>query len=79
MDGVVGDAELVGILVLARFAVNDAEAVAANVGFKAGRGSPDVGADIADALNQALNGDNIGRWAAEELNINKARSRVLPQ
>lgn len=77
MDGVIGDSELSGILVLAGCGINDAKPVARDIGLKAGRGSPNEAAGVAEIFYQTIDGDNVGGWAAQELDVDSARSCTL--
>ncbi len=69
MDDVVGDAELIGVLegtLLSAVGDDDAKAVARDVGFEVWGRGPDVFTGVDDSFGQALDGKDVGGWAAEE-------------
>lgn len=68
MDGIVGDAELVGILEpTASVGNDDAEAVVGDIGNQIGGRSPDEEPLVGNAFDNASNRQDVLCWAAQEL------------
>jgi len=60
-DGLlVGDTELVGVLVEAGFDLDQLDAIVGDVILQGGRGSPLVGTGVRNILNNGVHGDDIG-------------------
>lgn len=66
MDSVIGDAELSGVLVLAGTANDNLETVVGDIGFEAGRGSPDECTSVCNVVCQASYRLNIRRRATKK-------------
>jgi hypothetical protein len=73
-----GDTELSRVLVLAGDVVDQLESVVGGVGLERGGRGPGEGAGVLEALNESLDGDNVGRGATEQEERDRVGGGWLP-
>jgi hypothetical protein len=73
-----GDTELSGVLVLAGNVVDQLESVVGGVSLESRGRGPDEGTGVGDALNESLDGDNVGGRSTEEEERDRVGGSWLP-